>query len=523
MEYEACQRQKWRRAPSSVALVCAECKNLVTPCIVCAHAIPFVGDSIWKECGHCGAVNPMRELERCLLGLPSPLALTPSMVRRVTVAHVGRRQYTIALHLLYNQLRRGDQNSVQVDEGIRCCSPNKDELPEEKLEKSETDMILCDLPFVECEGILPLPVVKGELNQVEAEDTSEGEPLLKCIRMTSDNQAFDRHDVDGGRSRTAESVLQKFNSLAKLSDSTCREDFASKKADISGNSYEMKSKDLGRNGCSKCQSPLTRVSKDSIVAERSFTHIETQLLALHSAEVLSSDLHSSIAIYPICSSVDISAVKGAGSKTCVNQHIGICGTRQQFGRFSIDILRLAHSALASDWEKWLAHSKLNTKGKLINEVLSCTELFLQKRQAIYHAQRLMWMTSAAQAQSNVDSRALLEHQVYISTGSLLKDIFRERFRERVSAWKKLIQPFAELLDQINVILKFCFTQLGSLCKDPSVSCSLQYKSERALNGKNGESETVLEAVRAALPLWLLLYHDVAHAMILEQDESPANE
>lgn len=57
-----------------------------------------------------------------------------------------------------------------------------------------------------------------------------------------------------------------------------------KAADISGNSYEMKSKDLGRNGCSKCQSPLTRVSKDSIVAERSFTHIETQLLALHSAE-----------------------------------------------------------------------------------------------------------------------------------------------------------------------------------------------------------------------------------------------
>lgn len=442
----------------------------------------------------------MREFERCLLGLPSPLALTPSMVRRVTVAHVGRRQYTIALQLLYNQLRRVDQNSVQVDEGIRCCSPNKDELPEEKLEKSETvlkamaDMILCDLPFVECEGILPLPVVKGELNQVEAEDTSESEPLLKCMRMTSDNQAFDRHDVDAGRSRTAESVLQKFNSLAKLSDSTYGEDFASKKADISGNSYEMKSKDLGRNGCSKCQSPLTRVSKDSIVAERSFTHIETQLLALHSAEVLSSDLHSSIAIYPICSSVDISAVKGAGSKTCVNQHIGICGTRQQFGRFSIDILRLAHSALASDWEKWLAHSKLNTKGKLINEVLSCTELFLQKRQAIYHAQ-----------------------------GSLLKDIFRERFRERISAWKKLIQPFAELLDQINVILKFCFTQLGSLCKDPSVSCSLQYKSERALNGKNGESETVLEAVRAALPLWLLLYHDVAHATILGQDESPANE
>jgi len=137
MEYEACHRQKWRRAPSSVALVCAECKNLVTPCIVCAHAIPFVGDSIWKECGHCGVVNPIRELERCLLGLPSPLALTPSMVRRVTVAHVGRRQYTIALHLLYNQLQRVDQNSVQVDEGIRCC-PNKDELPEEKLEKSET-------------------------------------------------------------------------------------------------------------------------------------------------------------------------------------------------------------------------------------------------------------------------------------------------------------------------------------------------------------------------------------------------
>lgn len=44
----------------------------------------------------------------------------------------------------------------------------------------------------ECEGILPLPVVKSELNQVEVEDTSEGEPLLKCMRMTSDNQAFDR-------------------------------------------------------------------------------------------------------------------------------------------------------------------------------------------------------------------------------------------------------------------------------------------------------------------------------------------
>lgn len=522
MEYEACKRQKWRRAPSSVALACAECKGLVTPCIICAHPIPFVGDSIWKECGHCGAVNPMCELERRFLGLPPPLALTPSMVRRVMVAHVGRRQYTIALHSQYNQLRG-------VDEGIRCCNSSKDGLPEEKLEKSETvlkamaDMILCDLPFVDCEGILPLPVVKGELNQVEAEDTLASEPLLKCMRMTSDNQGLDRHDVDGGHPRSAESILQKFNTLAKLSESTCREDFASRKDDIAGNSYEMKSKDIGRNGCSKCQSPLNKINKDSLVAERSFTHLETQLLALHSAEALSSDLHSSISIYPICSSVDVSAVKGAGPKTCVNQHNSICGTRQQFGRFSIDILRLAHSALASDWEKWLAHSKLNTKGKLINEVLSCTELFLQKRQAIFHAQRLMWMTNSAQAQSNVDSRALLEHQVYISAGSLLKDIFRERFRERFSAWKKLIQPFGELLDQINVILKFCFTQLGSLFKDPSVPCSLQYKSESAFNGANGESEMVSEAVRAALPLWLLLYHDVAHATILGQDKSPANE
>lgn len=108
-------------------------------------------------------------------------------------------------------------------------------------------------------------------------------------------------------------------------------------------------------------------------------------------------------------------------------------------------------------------------------------------------------------------------------GSLLKDIFRERFRERFAAWKKLIQPFAELLDQINVILKFCFTQLGSLFKDPSVSCSLQYKSQTTLNGGNGETETVSEAVRAALPLWLLLYHDVAHATILGQDKAPANE
>lgn len=525
MEYGACKRQKWRRAPSSISLACAECKGLVTPCIICAHPIPFVGDSIWKDCSHCGAVNPMCELERHFLGLPPPLALTLSMVRRVMVAHVGRRRYTVALHSQYNQLRR-------VNEGTGCSNPNRDGLSEEKLEKSETvlkamaDTILCDLPFVDCEGILPLPVVKGELNQVEAveaEETPEGEPLLKRMRMTSDNQGLDRHDVDGGNSRSAESILQKFNPLAKLSESMCGEDFASRKADISRSSYELKSKDLGRNGCSKCRSPLTKINKDSLVAEGSLMHIETQLLALHSAEALSSDLHSSTSIYPICSSVDVSAVKGVGPKTCVNQHNSLCGTRQQFGRFSIDILRLAHSALASDWEKWLAHSKLNTKGKLINEVLSCTELFLQKRQAIFHAQRLMSMASAAQAQSNVDSRALLEHQVYISAGSLLKDIFRERFKERFAAWKKLIHPFAELLDQINVILKFCFTQLGILFKDPSVPCSLQYKSQTTLNGANGETETVSEAVRAALPLWLLLYHDVAHATILGQDKSPANE
>lgn len=412
MDYGACKRQKWRRAPSSISLACAECKGLVTPCIICAHSIPFVGDSIWRKCGHCGAVNPMRELERHFLGVPPPLALTPSMVRRVMVAHVGRRQYTLALHSQYDQLRR-------VDEGTVCCSPKRDGLSEEKLEKSETvlkamaDMILCDLPFVDYEGILPLPVVNSELNQVEAEDTSEDEPLLKRMRMTSDNQGLDRHDVDGGHSRSTETILQKFIPLTKLSESTCGEDFASRKVDNSRNSYELKLKNLDRNCCSKCWSPLTKINKDSFVAEGSLMHIETQLLALHSAEALSSDLHSSTSMYPICSSVDVSAVKGVGLKTCVNQHNSLCGTRQQFGRFSIDILRLAHSALASVWEKWLAHSKLITQGKLITEVLSCTELFLQKRQAIFHAQRLMWMASAAQAQSNVDSRALLEHQVYI--------------------------------------------------------------------------------------------------------------
>lgn len=31
-------------------------------------------------------------------------------------------------------------------------------------------MILCGLSFVECERVQPLPVVKGELNQVETED-----------------------------------------------------------------------------------------------------------------------------------------------------------------------------------------------------------------------------------------------------------------------------------------------------------------------------------------------------------------
>ena len=58
----------------------------------------------------------------------------------------------------------------QVHERIRYFNTNEDEFVEEKMEKSEMvlkameDMILCDLPFIDFEGISSLLILKGELN-----------------------------------------------------------------------------------------------------------------------------------------------------------------------------------------------------------------------------------------------------------------------------------------------------------------------------------------------------------------------
>ncbi|KAH9327655.1 hypothetical protein KI387_007833, partial [Taxus chinensis] len=346
-------------------------------------------------------------------------------------AHIGRRQYTIALLSQFHQF--------QMAEDITTCSDqNKDGFAQEKLDDTDTSLKvipntnLCDLPFVEYDGIIAISVESNKFNQFEAKNTSEGEPLLKCMRITSENEGVATHNVRG-HSGSEESCMQMLNQLDEIT--MHRSDFTSSKADIYKSSNKqgfgvqdkVEETNLGRKSnevevvqeitrCSKCGSSFTEICKYPFTSEGSFMHMEAQLLALHSAESLSSDLRSlsSTSTYPICGSVHVSAIKVASEKACVGQQNSVCGSRQQFSHFSINVLRLAHSALASDWKKWLVDSKLNIKEQLIDEVFICIELFLKKRQAIFHAQAMMWKAMAAQTQSNLDSRAFLEHQLYIS-------------------------------------------------------------------------------------------------------------
>ncbi|XP_057859385.1 uncharacterized protein LOC131068215 isoform X2 [Cryptomeria japonica] len=541
MEHANVGNKKWHGAPSSVALACRECKGLITPCIICALPITFVDDTIWVECGYCGAANPMHEHERRLLSLAPPLALTPSMVRRVMVAHIGQRQYTLALLSQFHQF--------QMDQDIITCSDqNKDVFAQEKLDDTDTVMEvilntnLNDLPFVEYDGIIAVfnvSIDSNKVNWAQAKDTSGSEPLLKRMRITSENEGLATYNVIR-HSESEASSMQMPDQLDAIIKSMHRADCTSREVDINKSSDKygigvedkIKGQKLGLESnevkvvsentrCSKCGSSFIETDKFPLTSEGSFMRMETQLLALHSAESLSSDLHSSTSTYPICGSVHVSAIKVANEKICADQHNRICGSHQQFSHFSINVLRLAHSVLASDWKKWLMDGKLHIKEQLIDDVLSCIELFLQKRQVIFHSLAMVWKAMAAQAQSNLDSRAFLEHQLYISAGTLLKDIFIERLQERCNTFKKLLEPFTELLSQINVLLKFCFEQLRSHFKDPYLF-PLQLESESKFNGVNCETETALQAVQTAVPLWLLIYHDVAHATVLWQIKSTAN-
>lgn len=253
-------------------------------------------------------------------------------------------------------------------------------------------------------------------------------------------------------------------------------------------------------------------SEQSLFNEAGLMHCEEELRALHCAEALYTDLNCSS--YPICNSVVPSNFNTVETETCNGKRTNSCASRS-FGSLSFGILRLVSSLLAPDFEAWLA-DKVAGNGERrqhVEDILASTEQFLQNRATLLQLQRSTFKAQAAQKQAGEDYKAILQSRSSKPVeGCLLKQFFADRVQERTQKFMSVAQPFLALLNQINLLLEFCYAEActASVCQFPAFLCTAT--PEQAMKAVDKvERDKFSEVVQTAVSSWLLVYHDVAHA------------
>ncbi|KAI5077198.1 hypothetical protein GOP47_0007022 [Adiantum capillus-veneris] len=438
-----------QRAPSTVCLLCASCRRLVTPCLVCAHLIPCCSCYdifFWVECKKCNALNPLGDQERKLLGFPPALALASSMARRVLIAHIGRPLSTLSTHLYHQHIEQAlvarQSEDAAKDQGLAngrgSCA-----LEETILTR------LPRLPFVQSDGIVKSFSPPLQKQIVDAKDDNHEQTLL------AENQ------------------------------------------------------DLGM-GCANCSRSCSCLMEfGEVITNEALRCCQEQLVALHCAEALSTDLNS--LAYPLCNTVIKSSLSIQETKTCNSRFSRDCSLGLGKG-LSIDMLRVVSSIFSKDYEIWLEENKATSlENCKLEDVLQSVEAFGGKQNLLIDLQRSVLRAVAAQKQIATDSK---DDPSLLSTAHMLELFFSDRSKERMETFTRAAESFQGLLKQINLFLEFLYT-CSHAAASKLHSFPLCTNHDRVLEFRDPFVEK--RQLQTAVSYWLLVYHDVAHAVHVSRE------
>ncbi|MCO5575020.1 hypothetical protein L7F22_028817 [Adiantum nelumboides] len=394
------------------------------------------------ECKKCSALNPMEDQERKLLGFPSALALPSSMVRRVLIAHNRRPLSTMASHLYHQSIQQALLAKHAGDAA--------------KSQELANGRDCCPFEEMSWSRLSPLPFV-----------LSDG--IVKSLTLPLQKKIVDTDDDN-------HQMLVEANQQSAVS---C-------------------------TNCSRRCSCLIKLGED--VNNEAWRRSQEQLVALHCAEALSSDLNGSA--YPLCNAVMNSSLSLHETKTCNLRSSPDCSLGLGKG-LSIDLLRVVSSIFMKDYEIWLTTKEVRFVEKCtVEDMLQGVEAFGGKQKHLIDLQRSVLRAVAAQKQIATDGK--VDHSLF-STVCTLEQFFSDRSKERLEKFARAAEPHQGLLKQINSFLEYLYT-CSHVAASRLHSFSLCTKADSVLECNDPCVEK--RQLQTAVSYWLLLYHDVAHAVHL---------
>lgn len=406
----------------------------------------------------------------------------------------------------------------------------------------EAGETICSIPVnCESEGIHKTP--ECGVSETKEPDTNSTEPYLqpsgsmpqehKCSPETSNTNGCpfqgreDSHGGEAGTSQIAASndshnVHQKcfehdFYIRTNIEESVGHAGICSQKATTSApqtlvDAAEINnhvSKDVtgseevaihrGERLCSECgqSGGLSKWLKDVTSYEADLMRCCSQILELHCPHTLRADLHGR-PIYPLCSPT-LRYPEGKGCQTHVTQ-------------LSIEMLRTAHSMLISSSQESTSEEVRSPLQGLEHTLLEA-EKFIKMKDNVANVQGLIDRVDDAIAQATRDVKAFTARGAFPLASRIIPRLLNARKHEEVHLLKKDSGQLPSLLLEINALLSTCFqciTKVVDLASPSGGMDSNLPSMYHNLATVKMDKNPAVEAVQIAVPLWLHLYHDVAH-------------
>lgn len=236
---------------------------------------------------------------------------------------------------------------------------------------------------------------------------------------------------------------------------------------------------------------------------------QEQLVALHCVEAFSADLTAST--YPLCNTVIRSSLRDLDIMT-FNTKIG-CDCSSGLGKgFSIGMLHMVNSGFVEDFEVWLT-KKVETSQESckFEDILKNVEVFREKQEQSLDLQRSVLKAVGSHKQVAIDGKAVMQSQSLYSTVCMLEQFFADREKERIEKVNRVVVPFMSLLHQINLVLEFLYGRSHSTTLFPH---PLSFRNDARMVSGCMVKVSSDRHLQTAVSYWLLLYHDVVHAIAL---------
>ena len=251
--------------------------------------------------------------------------------------------------------------------------------------------------------------------------------------------------------------------------------------------------------CSECgqSGGSSKWLKDVKSCEADLMRCCSQILELHCPHTLRADLHGR-PIYPLCSPT-LRYPEGKGCQTHVTQ-------------LSIEMLRTAHSTLSSSSQESTSEEVRSPLQGLEHTLLEA-EKFIKMKDDVANIRGLVHSVDDAIAQTTRDVKAFAARGAFPLASRIIPRLLNARKNERMDSLKKDSEKLPSLLLEINALLSTCFhciTKVVELASPPGVKDSNLPSMYHNLTKVKMDKNPAVEAVQIAVPLWLHLYHDVAH-------------